>query len=400
MANFDFITDEKFRASLESDYQEIEAALETKAWKAVHVLAGSIIEAVLADYLLSIGYYEEQKVLNPRVQDRTINPLEMQLGGLIEACKAKAILTERRVALSTVVQGYRNLIHPGRVIRLRESVDEDGATVAKSLVEMIVREVANKRQETFGPTAVQVVKKVVQDPDAVAFIDHLLRGMSSSELERLLLHELPDTYLHNLNYARQVSSDYAGVNALAKVFRTAFERATDEINARAVSRFVSIIKQESQQIVADYEDAFFEASDLKYLPSEEALVHVSLIKQQLFSRLENWTIPADALVRWVIGLGSYIETEWEAERLARSIGQQLIADFDETDPYDANITWWQLAHEMQSNPKIYAAFVRAVDSWIARYRAETSSPEIAEWLQVANPNFPHEESRITTEQDS
>lgn len=196
------------------------------------------------------------------------------------------------------------------------------------------------------------------------------------------------------------SSDYAGVNALAKVFRTAFERATDEINARAVSRFVSIIKQESQQIVADYEDAFFEASDLKYLPSEEALVHVSLIKQQLFSRLENWTIPADALVRWVIGLGSYIETEWEAERLARSIGQQLIADFDETDPYDANITWWQLAHEMQSNPKIYAAFVRAVDSWIARYRAETSSPEIAEWLQVANPNFPHEESRITTEQDS
>jgi hypothetical protein len=48
MAKFDFISDERFRASLQSDYSELGKAGQAEAWKAVHVLAGSIIEAVLA----------------------------------------------------------------------------------------------------------------------------------------------------------------------------------------------------------------------------------------------------------------------------------------------------------------------------------------------------------------
>jgi hypothetical protein len=51
MANFDFITVPEFRRSLESDYAELQACLKARAWKAVHVLAGSLVEAVLADAL-------------------------------------------------------------------------------------------------------------------------------------------------------------------------------------------------------------------------------------------------------------------------------------------------------------------------------------------------------------
>lgn len=43
MASFDFITGDDFRASLESDYNELSTCLASGAYKAVHVLAGSIV---------------------------------------------------------------------------------------------------------------------------------------------------------------------------------------------------------------------------------------------------------------------------------------------------------------------------------------------------------------------
>ena len=58
MLNFDFVSDEKFRFSLERDYQELVASLQNGAWKAAYILAGSIIEAILIDYLLAIDYQD------------------------------------------------------------------------------------------------------------------------------------------------------------------------------------------------------------------------------------------------------------------------------------------------------------------------------------------------------
>jgi hypothetical protein len=53
MISFDFITHDDFRRSLESDWVELESCYGSKAWKSVHVLAGSIIEALLIDCLSS-----------------------------------------------------------------------------------------------------------------------------------------------------------------------------------------------------------------------------------------------------------------------------------------------------------------------------------------------------------
>src|SRR5438093_874801 len=55
MPMFDFIAGDDFRQSLEGDYRDLTGCVEAKAWKAVHVLAGSIIEAVLLDHLDAAG---------------------------------------------------------------------------------------------------------------------------------------------------------------------------------------------------------------------------------------------------------------------------------------------------------------------------------------------------------
>jgi len=44
---FDFIGDERFRESLRSDFNEMTRCVEAEAWKSVHALAGSIVEALL-----------------------------------------------------------------------------------------------------------------------------------------------------------------------------------------------------------------------------------------------------------------------------------------------------------------------------------------------------------------
>jgi hypothetical protein len=153
MAKFDFVSGEDFRASLEADYQELVSATGVQAWKAVHVLAGSIIEALLVDYLIATDYQKR----------KSKNPLEMSLGDLVSACKSEGILNQRATDLSSVVRGYRNLIHPGRVVRLKETVDENGAKVALALVEIIVKDVAASREQKFGYTAEQVLSKLEQD---------------------------------------------------------------------------------------------------------------------------------------------------------------------------------------------------------------------------------------------
>src|SRR5690349_1691471 len=116
MASFDFISDEKFRISLESDLGELEACMSCKAWKAVHVLAGSIIETILIDYLLEIDY---EKRKNRKLAN-------LSLYEIIEICRGDNVLSKKSADLSHAIREYRNLIHPEKARRLGETADENG----------------------------------------------------------------------------------------------------------------------------------------------------------------------------------------------------------------------------------------------------------------------------------
>jgi hypothetical protein len=55
MLEFEYICDDRLRASLMADYGEYQKAVSSEAWKAALVLSGSIVEALLVDHLLSTG---------------------------------------------------------------------------------------------------------------------------------------------------------------------------------------------------------------------------------------------------------------------------------------------------------------------------------------------------------
>lgn len=285
---FDFITDEEFRASLDSDYVEMAKSHDAGAWKAVHVLAGSIIEAVLIDYLMAQQLVERTAALT------------LDLAKVIDLAKQHKIISVRASDLSTVIRDYRNLIHPGRAIRLGDTVTIDTAQIAVSVVTIIVGEVSKKRLENYGYTAEQIAAKLERDSSASAIIRHLLQETKEREVERLIFSILPQRYLELMD--SEFSPDHV-LDSFADCFRAAVDCGSDNLKTKAAKWLVSLLKEEDERAVFSYGTAFLRASDLKYLSPNEQ----NLVKQHLLARLNSNTTMS--LLTAVTGIGEFLVKE-------------------------------------------------------------------------------------------
>ena len=303
MGVFDFVTDDKFRKSLESDHGELEACFQCKAWKSVHVLAGSIIETVLVDYLVASGY-------QPRA---SVDPLKMSLGDLIAACQKEGVLTKKTAELSAAIRSYRNLIHPGRMQRLAEVVDQNSATVSRALLKMVIDDVAARKMQNYGYTAQQIVAKLERDASFLPILPHLLKGMKEVEKQILLESIIPNRYFE---IDSSLSDDPWNqdpqapqvLSRLRQCFRSTFASVSDEVKQSVTKAFVSILKEADEHKVLTYETTFFRAEDLQFLPPADA----ALVKEHLLSRIsKEVTLP---LIPAIEGLPDFLD-ESEIRRL-------------------------------------------------------------------------------------
>ncbi len=265
--------------------------MNAKAWKAVHVLAGSIVEAVLIDSLES-------------VKCKTSKPLnEMVLGELIPLAKAEKLLDDETIDLTTVIRKYRNLIHPGRVTRLEKRVEETGAVIATQVVELVIREVAESRRENYGFTAEQLLRKLQSGVTALPLVKHLVNDSSELEVLRLLTEVLPERYIDAL---ADVSVTSAYIDLLRQCYWAVFDAAPETCRIAATKRFVSICRDEPEWRVLIHEENFFRCYDLKYLTPEEQ----EIVKLHILARVK--TDVASGKNRTFRGIGPYLLPE-EAE---------------------------------------------------------------------------------------
>ena len=172
---FDFITDLDFRNILERDYEELNKCIESKSSKSVLILAGSIIEAVLTDYFISfpVNDLKKQKVL------------KMDLYNLIELSVEQKLISKSTKDLSSVIKNYRNLIHPGREVRTSENFDFDTAIVAKSLLNIIVKEIRENYLNHLGYSANDLFNKLQSDELSQPIFEKLLKKVHKVEKSNL-----------------------------------------------------------------------------------------------------------------------------------------------------------------------------------------------------------------------
>lgn len=124
-----FVFDERMRKILGRDYAELQRLDPRVSLKSVIVLSGGIIEGLLFDAVVASRKWSFEEACQKRLQDMVVQ------------ARTKNIITEDR--LTEVTRKYRNLIHPGREVKDGMVFEESDALVAKSAVDIVIREVRN-----------------------------------------------------------------------------------------------------------------------------------------------------------------------------------------------------------------------------------------------------------------
>jgi hypothetical protein len=254
---FDFVADRDLRASLESDYAEMHVCLDAQAWKSVHILAGSLVEALLADYLIFSGK------LKSKTRDEI---LAMGLFDLTKNAKRHGLISAKTSELSGAIRLYRNLIHPGAGVRLSETVSATTAQVAAAVSDMIIGDISAARTSQYGETPEQIVSKLQKDASAVHILKHLLRDMAVFERERLVVDVLPAAYMELHQQAAfddedRYDSDRV-LSAYSKAYAIANATLDDDAQSRALDRLAATIAREDESTVDATVRAFVRGTTL------------------------------------------------------------------------------------------------------------------------------------------
>lgn len=135
-ATLTFLNDPEMAESLRADIATASSALRNGEWKAAAVLSGSVIEALL--------FWALQKTHTEKIQAHAIGPKKplerWNLAEYIDAADKFRCIGSNTVTEARRAQDYRNLIHPGRAIRLGIWCDLGAAHIAVGALDHVIND--------------------------------------------------------------------------------------------------------------------------------------------------------------------------------------------------------------------------------------------------------------------
>ncbi|MFZ0679926.1 hypothetical protein [Candidatus Binatus sp.] len=139
-----FLNDPDLADSLRVDIATASSALRNGEWKAATVLSGSVIEALLLWAL--------QKTHLAIVQSQAIGPKtaieKWDLADYIDAADKFRCVEPSTIVEARRAQEYRNLIHPGRAIRLGVTCDLGAAHVAIGALDHVINDLRSGKNHS------------------------------------------------------------------------------------------------------------------------------------------------------------------------------------------------------------------------------------------------------------
>lgn len=358
LVSFDFISSEDLKKSLQSDYAELTKAVSENMHKSVCILAGSIAEAVLMDYItvtsncgvavddLTASNVGLTKLIDAAIGADVVTSKQLPAGGwglpelLREGEQARRscnIGTLRNVYLmSSAVASFRNLIHPGRALRLRERVDRNLALAARAFVLQLCNDMSQESSMHYPYMAEDIMKKAELDSNARTILANMLSKTRPSEVTRLLVEVAPRAFLENL---RQPGADFdkmfpdhiidddetareykflcrsAAVRQAGDsiAYRLAFDRGTPEQKSAGVHAIAELLKTEDPFAVAEIETAFLHVGDLKCANEDDQ----SLVAGDILDRICS-SDASKGILEAATGIGRWIPPEG-GERFAQAL---------------------------------------------------------------------------------
>jgi hypothetical protein len=141
-----FISDADLRADLHRDLGEIKRSLHNGEWKGATVLAGSMVEALLLWALQNKRTDADLQAAAAQL-GRTIDLRKRSLEfwvlhELIEYAHATHLISDSTRAAADQSRDFRNLIHPGKAMRLAKKCNRSTALLGVGAVEAVIADLS------------------------------------------------------------------------------------------------------------------------------------------------------------------------------------------------------------------------------------------------------------------
>ncbi|MGK9165602.1 hypothetical protein KXR53_04860 [Inquilinus limosus] len=258
---FDFVEDNDLRKSLTQDWIELQNAFQGKLWKICHVLSGSIIESVLINFLIELDESKKNEILS------------ISLGTSIDQCHKRGVISDTTKQLAIVIRDFRNLIHPGRQIRLEQSTTKESANICINLVSMILNEVQKSRVDRIGLTAEQLANKIISDPSCVKILKHFIDGMKDSQLTQFVMHVAPQKY--DILESEQkgdtlgITDNFHKINAIKNSLNIVYGILSQNSKMNKSKSTIKILREGSEDYIIYYMERFFISEEVQFFSDAE-----------------------------------------------------------------------------------------------------------------------------------
>jgi hypothetical protein len=130
-----FVSDMKLREILEADLAELRGAYAAGCLKSTIILCGAAIEALLVDAL-------SRHTANQANTPSYATLLEWGLAKLIDKAIEYNLIRAAAAKFSHSVREYRNLVHPGRVVREGLAINVEEARIAIEILNIVCRDLS------------------------------------------------------------------------------------------------------------------------------------------------------------------------------------------------------------------------------------------------------------------
>jgi hypothetical protein len=147
LGGFKFIPDEEVRRELSTDLAQVEQAISGREWKAGTVLGGALIEAMLLWALQQKPKDQLRSALIAVAGNSGVTPMdqgreveEWHLGTYNAVACHLGVISKSTGSLVETAKDFRNLIHPGRVLRTGSGCTHGTAHACLAAVYRVVEE--------------------------------------------------------------------------------------------------------------------------------------------------------------------------------------------------------------------------------------------------------------------
>ena len=268
---FAFIKDEEFKKNIISDYNEVVSCHHAGSYKACLVLSGSIIEAILSYYLSYINY-------SKKLPKNKTSLLELDLIDLINIAKSEKIISKNAESMSHVIREYRNLIHPGRKIRLKEVVEKEESQVALAILDLTIKEIENSFIKKYGKLAEEVIGIILLKLNTNAF-EPLISEINEHERYKLINELLPNALFERMT--DDGLADEGLINNLRRAYYLCFFKLKKNDKRKIALTISEKCKNLDDIKLRLFLFTFFFSELLKYMPKSDRLFCSSYINSIL-----------------------------------------------------------------------------------------------------------------------